>query len=96
MSWTFEADAWRWEARSDSWVFVTVPAEVSAEIADRPRPPTGFGSVRVRVRVGETRWSTSVFPDAASGCYVLPLKKLVRVRESIEEGAAVQVTLELE
>lgn len=96
MSWTFEAESWRWEARSDSWVFVTVPAEVSAEIADRPRPPTGFGSVRVRVCVGETRWNTSVFPDASSGCYVLPLKKAVRAREGIEEGTDVRVILELE
>lgn len=96
MSWAIAAEAWRWAARSDSWVFVTVPAEVSAEIADLPRPPSGFGSVRVRARVGATRWSTSVFPDSASGCYVLPLKKSVRAAEGIEEGDLVELELELE
>ncbi len=96
MSWTFEAETWRWQARSDSWIFVTVPPEVSAQIADVPRPPSGFGSVRVRVRIGETRWGTSVFPDARLGCYVLAIKKAVRVAEGVEEGAPVRVELQLE
>lgn len=95
MMWEFEAEPWRWQARSDSWVFATVPPGISAEIADRPRPPSGFGSVKVRVRVGTTVWLTSVFPDAASGCYVLPLKKAVRAAEGIEEGIPVGIALEL-
>lgn len=96
MSWTFEAETWRWQARSDSWIFVAVPRDVSEQIADIPRPPSGFGSVRVRVRIGETRWETSVFPDASRGCYVLAIKKAVRTAEGVEEGAAVSVELELE
>jgi hypothetical protein len=95
VTWTFEAETWRWQARSDSWIFVTVPPEVSEQIADIPRPPSGFGSVRVRVCVGQTRWGTSVFPDAARGCYVLAIKKAVRAAEGIEEGAPVLVELEL-
>jgi len=55
----------------------------------------GFGSVRVRVTVGSTTWSTSVFPDSRSGSYVLPVKKDVRVREGLQEGDQVAVALEL-
>lgn len=95
MTWQFRAEPWRWQARSDSWIFATVPPEISADISDRPRPPSGFGSVKVRVRVGATQWLTSVFPDATSGCYVLPLKKAVRVAEGIEEGVPVEIGLEL-
>ncbi len=39
----------------------------------------GFGSIRVTARIGETAWATSVFPDKASGGWVLPVKKAVRV-----------------
>lgn len=92
----FTAEPWRWNAReSDSWYFVTVPRELSEEIADIPRPPTGFGSVPVAVRIGSTTWQTSIFPDKSSGCYVLPLKKAVRAKEGIEEGVAVDVRLDL-
>ncbi|WP_370617121.1 DUF1905 domain-containing protein [Mumia sp. Pv 4-285] len=76
-----------------AWHFVTLPADVSDDIRARSdgggRP--GFGSVPVHVRVGESRWETSVFPDARSGCYVLPLKKPVRQAEGLEEGDAVTV-----
>ncbi len=56
-------------------------------------PPRGFGSVRVAVEAGGSRWETSVFPDGASGCYVLPIKKAVRVAERVEEGDDLTVTL---
>ena len=49
-------------------------------------PPRGFGSVRVEVTLGETTWRTSVFPEAASGCFVLPVKKAVRRAEGVDPG----------
>jgi len=50
---------------------VTVPHEVSAEIADiTAGTRRGFGSVRVVVTVGTASWQTSVFPDK-SGAYQL-------------------------
>lgn len=36
----------------------------------------GFGSVKVEVRVGASRWSTSVFPQKQGGWF-LPVKKAV-------------------
>ncbi|MEZ3160923.1 DUF1905 domain-containing protein [Microbacterium sp. BWT-B31] len=59
----FESEIWRWQVRADDgWLFVTVPAELSADIREIPRVPRGFGSVRVRARIGATQWSTSIFP----------------------------------
>ncbi|PZF81315.1 DUF1905 domain-containing protein [Jiangella anatolica] len=79
-----------------SWRFVTLPADVSDDIRSRPRPPRpGFGSLRVDVRLGGSSWSTSIFPDASSGCYVLPVKKAVRVAEGVDDGDAVTVELTL-
>lgn len=82
----FEAELWRWQARTDTWVFVTLPADVSAEIRDVPRAPSGFGAVKVRVACGGTSWSTSIFPGAGDGGYVLPLKKRVRAAEGLDLG----------
>ncbi|BDZ64278.1 DUF1905 domain-containing protein [Agromyces mangrovi Wang et al. 2018] len=92
---TFRAEVWQWDARTEEgWYFVTLPVGPSEEIADRPRPPRGFGSVKVRVRVGGSTWSTSIFPDSKAGAYVLPLKKAVRKAEGIELGDEVEVELE--
>ncbi|MEK8228532.1 DUF1905 domain-containing protein [Oerskovia sp. M15] len=82
----FVAELWRWTARSDTWVFAALPTEVSDEIADSPLPPAGFGSVKVEVTLGGSRWSTSVFPDAERRTFVLPVKAAVRRREGSTSG----------
>lgn len=91
----FRAELWRWESPAASWQFLTVPEDVSAEIADLPRPPRGFGSVKVGVAIGATNWQTSVFPDSKSGFYLLPVKKAVRAKEGIDVGDSVNVQLTL-
>lgn len=91
----FEAELWRYEGDA-AWHFITLPREVSDDIAARPTGPRrGFGSVRVRVTIGGSTWSTSVFPDSKRGAYVLPVKKQVRAREALEAGDRVTVALEL-
>jgi hypothetical protein len=93
----FDAELWRWDARrTDSWVFVTLPKDASEEIRELVTgPPRGFGSVRVRVTMGTSSWTTSIFPDAASGCFVLPLKRAVRTAEDLDVGDVATVTVEL-
>ena len=97
MRWTFEAELWIWDARrADSWTFVSLPAEASAEIRERVDPtPRGFGSVPVRVTVGGSTWATSIFPDRERGSYSLPVKKAVRRAEGLAEGDVATVTVEL-
>jgi hypothetical protein len=89
---TFTSVLWRWAAQ-DAWRFVTLPEELSDAIRFASGPPRGFGSVRVAVTVGATSWRTSVFPDAESHCYVLPMKRAVRMAEDLEDGDHVTVTL---
>ncbi len=89
----FEADVFRWEARTESWFFVALPADLSADIREVPRPARGFGSVRVQAQIGPSSWRTSIFPDGQRRAYVLPLKRAVREAEGIEEGATVVVRL---
>ena len=93
----FEAELWIWDARrADTWVFVTVPAKQSEEIRDATDGPRrGFGSVRVAVAIGGSRWRTSIFPDKSRGGYVLPVKWSVRRAEGLDVGEVVTVQLEV-
>jgi hypothetical protein len=93
----FEAELWIWDARrADTWTFVSLPVEVSEEIRDLVGGPRrGFGSVRVRVTVGGSLWTTSIFPDSARGGYVLPIKRAVRMAEALDAGDIATVTVEL-
>jgi Domain of unknown function (DUF1905) len=93
----FDAELWRWDAgRADSWIFVSLPAEASEEIRDLAAGPRrGFGSLRVRVTVGDSTWTTSIFPDSVRGGYVLPIKRAVRKAENVDVGDFATVTVEL-
>ena len=87
----FEAAVWRYHGDAP-WHFVTVPVEFADDIeaASEPKP---FGSVPVRARLGSTTWDTSLFPDQASGSYLLPIKRSVRDAESIADGDLVVIEL---
>jgi hypothetical protein len=91
----FEAELWLHEGEG-AWCFLTVPGHVSDDVrACTQGVRRGFGSVGVRVTVGGTTWSTSVFPDGKRGAYLLPVKKDVRMREGLDDGDRVAVGLEL-
>lgn len=83
----FTAELWEYEGPA-AWFFVSIPTDIADEIAElMDGRAGGFGSVRVHVAVGGTRWSTSLFPDKQAGTYVLPVKKAVRRAEDLHEGA---------
>lgn len=91
----FTAALYEWTGPA-AWHFVTVPVAISDEIDARTHGLTnGFGSVRVRVRIGGSEWMTSLFPDSKQQAYVLPVKKAVRQAEGLSAGHEVQVHLEL-
>jgi hypothetical protein len=93
----FDAELWIWEARrADSWTFVSLPAEASDQIRDLAGADhRGFGAVRVRATVGGSTWTTSIFPDSAHDCYVLPIKRAVRNAETLDAGDIANVAVEL-
>ncbi|GGX73639.1 hypothetical protein GCM10011309_24650 [Litorimonas cladophorae] len=87
----FTAALWEWKG---SWVFVTLPVEMSADIKHFTRHSArGFRSVRVKFRIGDTEWNTSLFPDKESGAYFLPIKKAIRKAEDLEIGDSVDVAI---
>jgi len=92
---TFEAELWRWESRRELWTFVSVPADVSEEIAENTAGlEGGFGSLAVLARIGDSGFRTSIFPGG-DGRYALPVKRAVRDAEGIALGDRVAVELSL-
>jgi len=87
----FSGEVWFWRGPSP-YHFVTVPHEESAELKAASALVTyGWGMVPVEVRVGSTRWTTSLFPK--DGGYVVPLKDQVRNAEQIDIGDTVTLRL---
>lgn len=91
----FDAELWQWtsDGAPASWHFVSMPEDASMDLRMEAGPPRGFGSVRVEATIGTTTWLTSVFPQKESGCFVLPVKKAVRVAEGLDQGASCSVRL---
>lgn len=100
LDFTFTAPIWVYQGKG-AWHFITVPSEqsdqikffTSADITGRKR--RGWGSVRVKVSIGETTWQTSVFPSKSTGQYILPIKKEIRKKTGIGEGDDVEITLNI-
>lgn len=90
---TFDAEVFAWdEGPGPSWRFARLPLDVADELRATCEPG-GWGSIRVHAKIGETRWDTSVFPEKASGSYLLPVKAAVRKAEGIDGGDTVEVAL---
>jgi len=100
---TVTTPLWRWQSATApaARYFVTIAGDVadgirlaaiSGQWLDGRK---GFGSARVEVQIGDTRWKTSVFPHKESGGWLLPIKAVVRKAEGIAEGDAVTVTVSL-
>ena len=95
-----DVNAFRAELRQyegpGAWYFVSLPPDIADDIRAKFGPQaSGFGSVKVEVAVGSTRWATSLFPDSTRGTYLLPIKKAVRVAENLEPGDMATVNLRI-
>ncbi len=71
---------------------------LSEENADRihaiaPAVTYGWGVIPVRVRIGSTSFTTSLFP--LEGTYLVPLKASVRAAEGLELGSVVEAEIEI-
>lgn len=77
------------------WYFVGVDKKTSEKIkaSQKGKPRVGWGSIRVTATIGKTSWKSSIFPDAKSGTYLLPLKAEIRKKESIGVSDTVRFTL---
>ncbi len=84
-------DIWEWRGPAP-YHFVTVPDAQSAALEHSAGQVSyGWGMIPVTARIGDTRWTTSLWPK--DGGYVVPLKDKVRRAEDLELGDRVTVHL---
>ena len=89
----FSGKIWFWRGPSP-YYFVTVPAKQSRDLKVIAELVTyGWGMIPVTAQIGETRWTTALFPK--DGRYIVPLKDSVRKAEDLGEGDKVTVYLEV-
>lgn len=77
------------------WYFVPIPQNQSEEIRDISDLVTyGWGVIPVGVQIGDTEWTTSLFPK--DGVYLVPIKASIRKAEKLEQGDMVTIQLQIE
>jgi hypothetical protein len=87
----FSGEIWFWKGPAP-WYFVSVPEDGCAELEmTAPFVSYGWGMIPVTARIGDSRWTTSLFPK--DGGYVLPVKADVRRAQRLDRGDMVTVHL---
>jgi hypothetical protein len=78
-----------------AWYFLTLPKEVSDRIKFFCEDHYGFGQIAVKATIGNTEWNTSIFPDKASGSFLLPIKSAIRKKEQLLLSNQVKVNISI-
>jgi len=90
----FRGPVFEWRGPAPFY-YVAVPEADSADLkADEAMLSYGWGCIPVTATVGDTEFTTSLFPK--DGRYLLGLKVAVRRAEGIEEGDHVDVRMRVE
>lgn len=77
------------------WTFITLPQDCADQIRFYTGSKKGraWGMIKVKARIGNSGWSTTIWPDKASGSFLLPVKAAVRKGEKLSAGDQVEVSL---
>jgi hypothetical protein len=89
---TFSATVIEWRGPAP-YYYADMPVEDSEDVKDAAKGLEYWGQVPVVVRIGDTDFTTALFPK--DGRYLLPLRDAVRRAEGIELGMTVDVGMDL-
>jgi hypothetical protein len=93
MSWEFPGELISWRGPAP-YHFIEVPEEVADALHDLASVLTyGWGVIPVTVRIGQSEWTTSLFPK--DGLYLVPIKDAIRRGEGLVLGDVVSVEVEI-
>lgn len=91
MRFEFSNPVFEWRGPSPFY-YVALSTEVSAEVKEiSPAVTFGYGMIPGAVTIGETEFTTALFPK--DGVYLIPLRKAVREAEGIENGQIISGSL---
>jgi len=92
MEWTFTSEVIEWRGPAP-YLFVAMTPEDSEDLKEEARGLIYWGQVPVRVTIGDTEFTTALFPK--DGRYLVPVKVAVQRAEDIREGGVVQLVVRL-
>lgn len=92
MGWVFEGQVVEWRGPAP-YYYVPMPVEDAEDLKDAARGLEYWGQVAVTATIGETTFTTALFPK--DGTYLLPLKAAIRRAEEIDLDDVVSVALVL-
>lgn len=87
MELTFTGTVVEWHGPAPYW-FLAVPEDDSDDIKEAARGLEYWGQVAVEMRIGDTDFTTALFPK--DGRYLVPLKVAVRRQAGLEDIAVGQ------
>jgi hypothetical protein len=93
MKWTFTSEVIEWRGPAP-YLFVAMTPEDSEDLKEEARGLIYWGQVPVHVTIGETEFTTALFPKG--GRYLVPVKVAVQQAEAIGEGAVAEVVVRLD
>ena len=92
MEWSFTGEVIEWRGPAP-YLFVAMTPEDSEDLKEEARGLTYWGQVPVHVIIGDTEFTTALFPKG--GRYLVPVKVAVQRAEAIREGVVVEVVVRL-
>ncbi len=93
MELVFESALIEWRGPAP-FVFAPIPADESEAIkAFAKQLSYGWGVIPATVTIGETQFTTSLFPK--DGRFLVPVKLAVQRSEKIEVGSTIRINVEL-
>jgi hypothetical protein len=92
----FKSKVWKYKGAA-GWYFVSLPKALSKKIrTQHGLSEEGWGRLKTAAQLGTSQWTTAIWFDTKSNCYLLPIKALVRKKEKIEIDSNVNVILQME
>jgi hypothetical protein len=92
VEWTVRAEVVEWRGPAP-FFFLPISADDSADFKIEAAGLEYWGQVSVHVVIGQTSFTTAVFPK--DGRYLVPLRANIRQAEDIEEGTGVTAIVRL-
>ncbi len=76
------------------WHFVYLPKDL-AENVKKVSKKYGGGFVKIKAKIGNSEWETSLFPYKREDTYLICIKKKVREKENIFDKEKVKISFSL-
>lgn len=96
MAYKFDSKINIMKGKKSDYFYVALPRDMSDHILHfTTHIQRGFKSLKVKARIEETSWDSSIFPSTSKNTFLLFLNKKIRDAETLNQGDTVTVHLKI-